>query len=90
MKAPYIRAFVRLALAAISVLENRQDLARDQLAGAIGDADACKMAGVAALARMRMAQLAGDAAALEEACEALAGCAVVDGGRFARVFATWP
>jgi hypothetical protein len=90
MKAPYIRAFVRLALAAISVLENRQDLARDQLAGAIGDADACKMAGVAALARMRMAQLASDGAALEEACEALARCAVVDGGRFARVFATWP
>jgi len=90
MKVPYVRCFVRGVHAAIEVLDGRADLARDQLAGAIADADACKMASIAALGRLRAAALAGDAAAEAEARAALARCGVVDVDRFARVFATWP
>ena len=89
-KVPYIRVFVRLIQAAIAVLERRPDLARDHLAGAVGDADAGKMASLAALARLRAAQLAGDAPSMAAAREALAKCEVVAIDRFARVFATWP
>jgi hypothetical protein len=89
IKVPYIRAFVRIVDAAIAARQGKPDLARDRLAGAIGDADACKMAAVAALARMRTAELAGDGTALDEARAALGRCGVVDCERFARVFATW-
>jgi len=89
IKAPYIRAFVRLVQAAVAARQGRADLARDHLAGAIGDADACKMAAVAALGRLRTAELAGDAAAIDDARAVLARCGVVDCERFARVFATW-
>jgi hypothetical protein len=89
MKKPYIRAFVRLVDAALAARSGRTDLARDHLAGALGDAEACKMAAVAALVRLRAAELAGDAAAAEEARDALAKCGVVDNDKFARVFATW-
>jgi hypothetical protein len=65
-------------------------VARDQLAGAIGDADACKMAAISALGRLRLAELTGDTAGAEEARAALVRCGVVDTDRFARVFATWP
>ncbi|HSN26048.1 MAG TPA: protein kinase [Kofleriaceae bacterium] len=90
MKAPYIRVFVRLIDAAIAVLERRPEVARDALAGAVGDADAGKMASMAALARLRAAQLAGDSASFAAARDALAACEVVDIERFARVYTTWP
>lgn len=88
-KPPYIRAFVRMVHAAVAQLEGRGELARDQLAGTIGDADACKMASVSALGRLRLAELAGDVAGELEARAALARCGVIDTERFARVFATW-
>jgi hypothetical protein len=90
MTAPYIRAFVRMIHAAVAQLEGKCEVARDQLAGTIGDADACKMASISALGRLRLAQLTGDAAGADEARAALARCGVVDTERFARVFATWP
>jgi hypothetical protein len=90
MSAPYVRCFVRAIHAAIELLDGRPDLARDWLAGSIADADAGKMASVAALGRLRAAELAGDAAAATEARAALERCGVVDVDRFARVFATWP
>jgi hypothetical protein len=90
MKEPYVRTFVRLVHAAAAALEGRHEVARDQLAGAVGDADARKMASIAALGRLRAAQLAGDGAAGAAARATLAACGVVDVDRFARVFATWP
>ncbi|NVB79819.1 MAG: protein kinase [Kofleriaceae bacterium] len=89
-KEPYIRAFVRLVLAAADVLDGKHDAAREQLIGAIADAESCQMLAVAALARRRFAQLAGDEAAVAEADAALRNRGIVDPERFARVFATWP
>jgi serine/threonine protein kinase len=89
MKQPYVRGFVRFVHAAAAALDGRDEIARDQLAGVVGDADASKMASIAALGRLRAAQLAGDAPAETAARAALAACAVVDVDRFARVFATW-
>jgi hypothetical protein len=89
MRPPYLRAFIRTIHAAIARLEGRDEVARDQLAGAIGDADACKMAGISALASLRLAQLTGDTAGATEARAALVRCGVVETERFARVFATW-
>jgi hypothetical protein len=89
-RAPYVRAFVRLALAAAHACDGRLDAARDELAGAIADADHCQMVAIAALARRRAAELAGDPRALEDADVTLAGRGIVAPARFARVFATWP
>jgi hypothetical protein len=89
-KEPYIRAFVRLVLAAADVLDGKHDAARDQLIGAITDAESCQMQAVAALARRRFGQLAGEDAAVADADAALRALGVVDPERFARVFATWP
>jgi hypothetical protein len=90
MRPPYLRAFIRMIHAAVAQMEGRSEVARDQLAGAIGDADACKMAAISALGRLRLAELTGDTAGAEEARAALVRCGVVDTDRFARVFATWP
>jgi hypothetical protein len=88
IKVPHVRAFVRAVHAAIFVLEGRIDLAREAITGAIADADACRMTTVAALARRRSAELAGDPTT--DADAALATRGIVDVPRFARVFMTWP
>ena len=90
VRAPYIRTFVRLVLAAIEVMRDRPDRARALLRGAASDAEAVDMPGTAALARRRLAELDGDAAALAEADAALAARGVTDPVAFARMFATWP
>ncbi|MEO6773009.1 MAG: protein kinase [Kofleriaceae bacterium] len=87
-KPPYLRAFVRLILAAIATLEGRNDGAREALGGAIADAEACRMTAFAALARRRFAEL--DGLPTTEADAALAARGIVEVERFARVFATWP
>ncbi len=89
-KEPYIRAFVRLVLAAADVIDGKHDAAREQLIGSITDAESCQMLTLAALARRRFAQLANDQAAIAEADAALRNRGIVDPERFARVFATWP
>ena len=66
------------------------DPARALLRGAASDAEAVDMPGTAALARRRLAELDGDAAALAEADAALAARGVTDPVAFARMFATWP
>ena len=58
------------------------------ITGAIADADTCRMTTVAALARRRSAELAGDPTT--DADAALAARGIVDVPRFARVFMTWP
>ena len=88
LKPPYLRAFVRMVVAAIAALEGREDAAREALGGAIADAEACRMTTFAALARRRFAELAGTSTAEPDAV--LASHGVVDVERFARVFATWP
>jgi hypothetical protein len=88
MKAPYVRAFVRLVLAGADVLDGRSDAAREAIGGAIADAEACRMTGFAALSRRRLAEVQGTPT--DEADAALAAHSVVDVERFARVFATWP
>jgi hypothetical protein len=90
VRTPYIRAFVRLVLAAIEALRDRPDRARALLRGAAADADGGEMPGIAALARRRLAQLDGDAAAVGEADLALAARGVTNPVAFARMFATWP
>ncbi|MBK9036319.1 MAG: protein kinase [Myxococcales bacterium] len=90
VRAPYIRAFVRIIVAAIEVLAARPARARALLDGAIADADATDMIAIGALARRRKAQLDGDAAALAAADQILASRGVVATATFAQVFATWP
>jgi hypothetical protein len=89
-KASHVRAFVRGVLAAADALDGRVDSARELLAGAIADAEACQMTTFAALARRRAAELAGDDDAIAAADAVLASRGVVAPARFARVFATWP
>jgi hypothetical protein len=89
-KEPYIRAFVRLVLAAADVIDRDYTRARVHLRCAIADADACQMLSIAALARRRLAELDGDPDAIEAADAALGSRGVVDPIRFARLFATWP
>lgn len=90
VRAPYIRAFVRLVLAAADALEGKVDAARELLAGAIADSEATQMTTLAHLARRRMAQLGGDARGIADADAALVSRGIVDPVRFARLFATWP
>lgn len=90
VKAPYIRAFVRMIHAAADALDGRVDAARERLAGAIADSESCQMTTLAALARRRMAELNNDGTALDEADAALRMRGIADPHRFARVFATWP
>ena len=71
-------------------MRDRPDRARALLRGAASDAEAVDMPGTAALARRRLAELDGDAAALAEADAALAARGVTDPVAFARMFATWP
>lgn len=87
---PYIRAFVRLVLAAADVLDRRIDAAREKLGGAIADAEKSQMMAIAHLARRRLAQLDGDDSAIRKADTALVELGVADPARFAQVFATWP
>ncbi|MBX3157059.1 MAG: protein kinase [Deltaproteobacteria bacterium] len=89
-KEPYIRAFVRLVLAAADVLDGAHDAAREQLIGAITDAESCQMSTLAALARRRFAQLAGDTDAIAAADAALRALGIANPERFAQLFATWP
>ena len=90
IRAPYVRAFVRVVLAAADVLDGRVDGARELLAGAVVDAEGCQMVTLAALARRRAAELAGDAAGVAAADAVIAPRGIADPGRFARIFATWP
>ncbi|MEO8548846.1 MAG: AAA family ATPase [Kofleriaceae bacterium] len=87
---PYIRAFVRMIEAAAAVLEGKPRLARAALAGAVVDAEAIEMSGLAAMARRRAGELVGDAEAIVAADHELAAIGIVAPERFARIFATWP
>ena len=89
IKAPYIRAFVRLIHAAAAALDGDTLAAREALAGSIADAEGCQMTTLVALARRRFAELGGDAHAIADANTAIAARGVVDPERFARMFATW-
>jgi hypothetical protein len=90
VRAPYLRAFVRLILAAIEVLADRPARARALLDGAAADADATDMIAIGALARRRRAELDDDGAALAAADQVLASRGVIAPTAFARMFATWP
>ncbi len=90
LRAPYIRAFVRLVLAAIEVLTARPDRARALLDGAMADADATDMIALGALARRRRGELDRDDAAVAAADQLLASRGVLAPAAFAQVFATWP
>jgi len=89
-EVPYIRAHVRLGLAAADALEGKTDSAHELLAGSIADSERCHMAGMAALARRRQAELSGDARALAEADAAIKARGIADPVRFSRMLATWP
>ncbi|HTJ41208.1 MAG TPA: BREX system ATP-binding domain-containing protein [Kofleriaceae bacterium] len=90
VKVPYVRAFVRVAMAAAATLSGDVGQARELLAGAIADAESCQMTTLAALARRRGAELTGDATSIAEADRTLVARGIVAPARFARVFATWP
>ena len=87
---PYIRAFVRLVLAAADVVEGKTDAAHEMLAGSIADAERCHMIALAALGRRRLAELGGDARVIDDANAALIARGITNPDRFARMFATWP
>ncbi len=89
-RAPYVRAFVRMVIAAAEAVAGRDAAAREVLAGAIADAESSQMTTLAAIARRRFAELSGDPAAVVEADASLVARGLVDPARFARVFATWP
>ena len=89
-RAPYVTGFAYMVHAAAAVLDGDLDEARAALRRARADAERCKMAMLAGLAQLRLAELDGSAAALTEAEMALAACGIVDPIRFARIFATWP
>jgi hypothetical protein len=87
---PYIRAFVRLGLAAADALDGKIDSAHELLAGSIADSERCHMAGMAALARRRQAELSKDARAIAEADTAIRARGIANPVAFSRMLATWP
>jgi hypothetical protein len=92
-RAPNVRGYLRVVLAAISVLEGDRDAALRLLEGAIADGEATGMLHLAALARRRMGQLLGGdpgARLVAEGDAVLHERGVADPARFARIFATWP
>lgn len=89
-KEHYIRAFVRLVLAAADAIDGDREGARAHLLGAIADADACSMGAIGELGRRRLGELAGDPRMIEAADAALRARGIIDPVRFARLFATWP